>query len=496
MIGGAVLIVVVLLGLITIASAAVVARWPVRWAQIVIWTLVLQNVVVIAIWKMTGSDDLARNLLYAKEVIIAGGSVVAIFAAIREARAGRLPLVMWLVVAFGVLCAIWIPISHFKHEGLEQIARGLRSLAYPVLLLAIGILLVRGMGAALTLRRTLWMTAILLGVTAVIERSLIPLHFWVSIGLSNYWVGVRGESAAMLNGGLPWNFYVPLLGSVVRRAFGIMTDPLGLSYYLLLPLALASAEIWRSRFNDGRWPWLAVAAALASALGVVFSLSRVPIAIAALVVVIGPVVGSGFSADRRWQLTRRAVLSGAVFGILLLISAVSSPKVGPADLAAQAPIDLGSEGSHQASLLRAGDIRPLIIGEGLGTAGYLSSKYAASGATIGYENPYLDAAAQVGILGGLLLAAIVAVATLQLLLVRGPTAVIAIPTGATLGSLAVGGFLSGQLEVITSLGVTWLFVGVVLSTVTSVRATSASWVSAPGDAARRPDAVTSAQSRP
>jgi hypothetical protein len=492
-----VLIVVILLGVVTVGSAVAVARWPVRWAQVVIWTLVLQNVVVIAIWKLTGSDSLATNLLYAKEVIIAGGSIVAIVAAFRAMREGTLPLVMWLVVAFGVVCAIWVPISHFRHEGIEQIARGLRSLAYPVLLLAIGILLVRGMNAAVTLRRTLWMTAILLGVTAVIERSFIPLHFWVSIGLSDYWIGVRGESAAMLNGGLPWNFYVPVLGSVVRRAFGIMTDPLGLSYYLLLPLGLASAEIWRSRLHDGRWPRLAVAAALASAVGIVFSLSRVPIAIGALLVVIGPVVGAGFKFDQRYQLARQAVVSGAAFGVLLLISVVSSPKVGPADLAAQAPIDLGSEGSHQASLLRAGDIKPLIIGEGLGTAGYLSSKFAASGATIGYENPYLDAAAQIGAVGGLLLAAIVVVATLELLRVRGPAAVIAIPTGATLGALAVGGFLSGQLEVITSLGVTWLFVGVVLSGVaSSVPVTVGSRPAALGDAdaARRRDAVTSAQS--
>jgi hypothetical protein len=136
--------------------------------------------------------------------------------------------------------------------------------------------------------------------------------------------------------------------------------------------------------------------------------------------------------------------------------------VGAPDVAARAALDLGSEGSHAATLLRIENVRPLITGQGLGTAGYLSSKFQTA-TTIGYENPYLDAAAQVGLLGGLLLAAIVLLATVSLLRVRGPARALAVPTGVTLGALGLGGLVSGQLEVITSLGVTWLFVGVVLA---------------------------------
>jgi hypothetical protein len=478
---------------LTLASAVVALRAPVWWAHAVIWILVLQNVVVIIMWKVTGSDDFARNLLYAKEVIIVGGSLVAILAAARAARAGQLSLVMWLVVAFGVLCALWIPISYLRHEGLEQIARGLRSLVFPVLLLAIGALLVRTLSAMYSLRTTLWWTAVLLGVTAVIERQFIPLPFWLSIGLTHYWIGVRGQAASMLNGGLPWNFYVPLFGSVVRRAFGIMTDPLGLSYYLLLPLGLATAEIWRTRLQEGRWHRLAIAAAVASIVGITFSLSRVPIAIGALLTVLGPVVAVGFSPGRRRQVIGLAAVSAVAFALLLGASAVTSPKVGPEDLAAQAPIDLGSEGSHQATLSRLSDIRPLVVGQGLGTAGYLSSKFASSGATIGYENPFFDAAAQVGILGGVLLAAIVALATVQLLRVRGAPTVVALPTAVTLGSLGIAGFVSGQLEVITSLGVTWLFVGVVLSATDAVRVPVTEMVTE--TAANLREAATSAHGR-
>jgi hypothetical protein len=450
----------VLLGLVGLASAFSVVRSPVRWAHAVIWILVLQNAVVIAAWKITGSDDFARNLLYAKEVVIAGGSVVAIAVAAQEARARRLPPVLWLVVAFGVLCALWIPVSYVRHEGLEQIARGLRSLVFPVLLLAAGALLVRARGAALGLRATLWWTAILLGVTAVVERNLVPLSFWLSIGLNHYWIAVRGQSAAMLNGGLPWNFYLPLFGSVVRRAFGIMTDPLDLSYYLLLPLGLATAEIARARIEEHRWSWLAMAAAVASALGIAFTLSRVPIVIGLFLAVAGP--AAVYSRENERRLVGLAAGFVAAFGVILLISAATSPAISAADVGATAPIDLGSEGSHLSTLLRIENVRPLLVGQGLGTAGYLSSKFQTA-TTIGYEDPFLDAAAQIGLLGGLLLLAVVVVATVTLLRVRGPARVLAVPTGLTLGALGVGGILAGQLEVITSLGATWLFVGVMLA---------------------------------
>ncbi len=52
---------------------------------------------------------------------------------------------------------------------------------------------------------------------------------------------------------------------------------------------------------------------------------------------------------------------------------------------------------------------------------------------------------------------------------RGPGAVLAVPTGLTLGLLALAGVISAQLEVITSLGPTWLFAGVALSATARVR---------------------------
>jgi len=458
-------LVAVPLALVAAASALALVRWPIRWAQALVWILVLQNVVVILAWKASGSTTLATDLLYTKEVIIAGGGAVAVVLALRAALRRELGAVMWLALAFGAVCAVWIPLSYLRHEHLEQIARGLRSLVYPVLLLMIGAMAVRTLEGAVALRRTLLWTGVVLGVSAVIERTFVPVQFWVSIGLQQYWVNARGESAAMLNGGLPWNFFLAFGHSVIRRAFGIMTDPLDLSYFLILPLALAVAEIWRARSRGEPISRLAAGASLASALGICFTLSRVPIAIAGGLVVIAPIVALGLAARKWRQAAVLTVASAAVFVVILGLSVASSPRIGPSSLAAAHPIGTATEGVHLSSILRAENWRPLVKGQGLGTAGYLSAKFAASPTQIAYENYYLDIAHQTGILGAVLMIGLLLLTTLQLLLARGSPLLLSLslPTGAVIGLLAVAGLLAGQLEVITSLGATMLFAGVMVS---------------------------------
>lgn len=457
---------VIPLALIGVASAYALRRWPIAWAQVLIWVLVLQNIVDIAVWKLTGSTSLATNMIYAKEVMIAGGAVMAVPAVVDAIQARKLPFVAWLALAFGALCALWVVISYLLlNEPLEQVARGLRSLAYPAVLLVIGVMMLPGTRAALRLRSTLWWTGIVLGLSVIVERTFIPPQFWLSIGLDKYWVSVKGESLAMLNGGLPWNFFVVLLGDTVRRGFGIMTDPLALSYFLLLPLGLAVAEIWRARMASGTWARLPIAAAVLSAAGITFSLTRVTVAIAGGLVVLIPLVMIGLMLGRYRRAIAVAVVSGALFGVIGLLSVATTPHIGPASIAANAPLGVGSDGAHAVSVLRARDWQPLVLGKGLGTSGYLSAKYADTAADIGYENIYLDTAAQIGILGAVLMAAMLGFTTL--LLVRGPTNLLylTLPTAATFGLLAVAGVLSGELEVITSLGTTWLFCGVMLAAV-------------------------------
>ena len=459
------------LALIGVASAYALRRWPIGWAQVLIWVLVLQNIVDIAVWKLTGSTSLATNLIYAKELMIAGGAVMAVPPVVDAIQARKLPLIGSLALAFGAVCALWVVISYIAlNEPLEQVARGLRSLAYPAILLVIGLMVLPGKEAAVRLRRTLWWTGIVLGLSVIIERTFIPPQFWLSIGLDKYWVNVKGESLAMLNGGLPWNFFLVLLGATVRRGFGIMTDPLALSYYLILPLGLAVAEVWRVRIASNTWARLPIVAAVLCAAGITFSLTRVTIAIGAGLVVLIPLVMIGMVLGRYRRAVAVAVVSGALFGAIGLVSVATTPHIGSAAIAANAPLGVGSDGAHATSVLRARDWQPLLIGKGLGTSGYLSAKYANTAAAIGYENIYLDTAAQVGGLGALLMAALLGVTTV--LLLRGPTSLVylALPTGATFGLLAVAGVLSGQLEVITSLGATWLFCGVMLAAVRAERA--------------------------
>jgi hypothetical protein len=457
---------VIPLGLIGVASAYALRRWPIAWAQVLIWVFVLQNITAIAVWKLTGSTSLATNLIYAKEVMIAGGALVTVPLVVDAIQARRLPIIVWLALAFGALCAVWVVISYlFLNEPLEQVARGLRSLAYPAVLLVIGVMALPGKQAALRLRNTLWLTGIVLGLSVIVERTFIPPQFWLSIGLDKYWVNVKGESLAMLDGGLPWNFFVVVLGATVRRGFGLMTDPLALSYYLILPFGLAVAEIWRARLAAKTWARLPIAAAVLSAAGITFSLSRVPIAIGGGLAVLIPLVMIGLMLGQYRRALAVAVVSGAIFGMIGLASLATTPHIGPGSLAAEHPIGVGSEGTHIGSVLRARDWQRLVLGKGLGTSGYLSAKYADTAADIGYENIYLDTAAQIGILGALLMAALLGVTTLQLLRSGARLLYLTLPTGATFGLLAIAGVLSGQLEVITSLGATWLFCGVMLAAV-------------------------------
>ena len=159
---------VIPLALIGVASAYSLRRWPIAWAQVLIWVLVLQNIVDIALWKVTGSASLATNLIYAKELMIAGGAVMAVPPVVDAIQARRLPLIAWLALAFGALCALWVVISYIAlNEPLEQVARGLRSLAYPAILLVIGVMVLPGKQAALRLRSTLWWTGIVLGLSVI-----------------------------------------------------------------------------------------------------------------------------------------------------------------------------------------------------------------------------------------------------------------------------------------------------------------------------------------
>lgn len=494
-------------------SALAIARWPVVWGQILIWTLATQNAVVVSIWAVTKSTTVGRDLLYAKEALVAGGIIVAVIAALRLAASRNAGRVVWLILILGALCAVWIPISYLRHEPFEQIARGLRSISFPVLLLLVGLLVVPHADGAVRLRRTLWLSAIVLGITVIVERDFVPTRFWLDIGLQKYWTDVKGISPSFLNGGLPWNFFLQLHSGIVRRGVGIMTDPLDVSYYLLLPFGLAVSELCRAkRLHE---VWLPATAAFFSATGVMWSLSRAPIAILAVVAVAVPLYTLA-----RWRNSLTAAMIGgataalflAVLGGLSVATAtrvtaaelfrpsvaVASPLSGPtarssADVspsvlpspgaspspapsaipratpsAAPTPIaPLGSDTvpSHiNATLNRLrNNWRAVIFGGGLGTAGVLSSMFIAVNQS-SYENYYLDTSAQIGIVGGLLVAAILACAVIQLIWAAPPTGWVRFPGAVVLAGLAIAGLVSGQLEVLTSLGATWFFGGVLLAT--------------------------------
>jgi hypothetical protein len=482
------------------ASAWAILRWPIAWGETLIWVLALQNAVVITVWVITKSATVGKDLLYVKEALVAGAIVVGVVEALRLIAVGKGTPLLWLAIAFGALCALWVPISYFRHEPLEQIARGLRSVAYPVLLLVVGTVLIPP-GGAIRLRRTLWLTAIVLGAAVLIELDFIPTRFWLDINLQKYWVDVKGISPSFLNGGLPWNFFLQTNTSVVRRGVGIMTDPLDVSYYLLLPFALAVSELCRPGLRKNE-AWLPGTAALLSGLGVMWTLSRAPIGV---MVVIGIVVPAFAIYQRRhswaWAIAIpvAAALAIGVIGALALATATRvnptdlfqsasrgqtaspAPTVSPSpgEIASPTPVaspsgqsvtptpiaPLGSDTipTHvNATINRLrNDWRAIVFGGGLGSAGVLSSKFIAANLS-SYENFYLDTSAQISILGGLLVAVILVWSAFQLMRAGVRDAGLRFPAGVTLGALAAAGVVSDQLEVLTSLGLTWFICGVLL----------------------------------
>ncbi|TMC54771.1 MAG: hypothetical protein E6J20_02210 [Chloroflexi bacterium] len=481
-------------------SAWAIFRWPIAWSETLIWVLALQNAVVITVWVITKSATVGRDLLYVKEALVAGAIVVGVVEALRLVAAGRGTAILWLALAFGGLCAIWVPISYFRHEPLEQIARGLRSVAYPVLLLVVGMVMIPP-GGVIRLRRTLWLTAIVLGAAVIVERDFIPTRFWLDINLQKYWVDVKGISPSFLNGGLPWNFFLQINTGVVRRGVGIMTDPLDLSYYLLLPFALALSELCRPDLR-GHQVWLPGAAALFSAIGVMWTLSRAPIAILVAIAIAVP----AFEIYKRRQLLTRAiatpVAAALILGVIGALALATATRVSSTDLfqsasrgqtASPAPIVSPSSGqtasptspeSPSSPSATSAPIAPLgsdtlpthvsatidrvrsnwhavVFGGGLGSAGVLSSKFIAANLS-SYENFYLDTSAQVSIIGGLLVAAILVWSAVTLMRAGLRDGDIRFPAGVTLGALAAAGMVSDQLEVLTSLGLTWFICGVLL----------------------------------
>jgi O-antigen ligase len=105
------------------------------------------------------------------------------------------------------------------------------------------------------------------------------------------------------------------------------------------------------------------------------------------------------------------------------------------------------------------------VGRGLGVVGPLAAQYASSPSEGGYEDLYLDTAAQIGVLGAVALIGILCGAAVSLLRRRstGPeSAAVVVAVGIVFLLLALAGVLASQLFVLTSLGFTWLFVGAVL----------------------------------
>lgn len=475
-----------LLGVAAVLSAVGVRRWPLVWATVLIIWLAAQHLAAPLVWAATDDAAWAQEVILMKEVWIAAAFLSLVPTILP--RLPRLPIAVWLAIAYGVVIAAYLPFV-IAAQPLEQTLRGIRGLAFPVLLAVVGYCMLRQLPEPARLQRVVIAVGVAVAVFAIAEWALIPERFWEQLDLRGYWIDVKGLTAAMLTpSGLPVNFYAYFAGPDVplRRAIGSLGDPLGLSYFLLLPLFLTSAQALVARTRGEAVRYIAFAAVCA--VGIALSLSRLPATVA-----VAGAVGIGLWAmmsgrlawTRGLRLGLYAVPSIALVATFAAVAtlgpmvirdsrAVDSPRPTPVhdgravDSPRPTPVSEGAEDYVDPSLamhlqaLQAVELRAIALGEGPGRHGILTAAYGSPNTPVGsYENVYLDIAGQIGLLGAVLFAGTLLAsgwAALRGAMRGAPWAPLA-AAAASAGLLALAGVFAPQLLVVTSLGVFWLFLG-------------------------------------
>lgn len=457
--------------LAVLAAAFLVSIWLVRRHPVALLTLLVawfaaQQLVTNISWAATGNLGWSQVLILWKEFAIAGAFAGTLPRLMREIRS----LNRWVLLgaAFGILLVIYVPFV-ISAQPLDQTLRGMRSLAFPVVLGLVGFGNIATSRDATRFKDNVVVIAAVVAAFALIEWTLIPDAFWRSIDISGYWTEVKGMSPNTISPiGLPGNFYAYFAGpnTEIRRAVGSLGDPLSLSYFLVTPFLVSCADLLSST-GRRRFAYLGAASLMAVAIGL--TVSRLPAVVAGFGLVAVTVAWAVAVGRPTFSLVRLS--SAAVPGVLLAatfvgVVALTHPIAGGQLGGTSAPDGEYQDPSAQTHIdkLLDIDLAQIVVGGGPGSYGILSSAYTSAGTEItSYENVYLDVAAQVGLVGAVLLAGFlmlpVAAALRAALRRRSPWSLFAGVGVSGLG-LAAAALFAPQLLVVTSVGGFWLLLGV------------------------------------
>jgi len=318
------------------AFALTIVWWaPFRALGVLVAGMMFHNFLLMLLLRFDTPALLIRVVQAWKEGILLLLGVLVVVAGIRAWRAGRRPqlgALDFVAIAFTALALVYllIPGSVF-HAGvnLHQRLLGARIvLLIPLLYLFgrvfrparredvqfVGLLIV-GAGA-------------IVGLFGLIELWLIPTDAWLSWGVNQLsaWWGFVYDGPK----GLPANFFQTTTeGFLLRRMVSTYVSPLGIAYTGILVVPIATALLLQrgrspaprgeSR-EGGRWArWLLLTASVFLVAGVLFSLTRLALALMVFELLLLAVL-----FRRRWLLWTTPVV-----GLLVLWMLFDYVQVGP-----------------------------------------------------------------------------------------------------------------------------------------------------------------------
>lgn len=306
---------------LVVAALTVVWRAPFRALGVLVAGMTIHNFVVMLLLAMSAPLVEVRALQVWKEIVIAFVGGLLVLSAVRAWRAGvrprdlrdRLVLSDSVVAAFAALLVLFLVVP---------VGTGLSGRAYAFrALVLIPVLYLYGRVFRPSVADLRWTLGVVLGsagavvVAGLVELWFVPTAAWVSMGV-NLLSAYNGE-VFHGPGGLPENFVqaTSVQGAFLRRMVSTYVSPLGLAYVgvLVVPVAVA---LWMDRESDRRWRALGWASVVLVTAGVLFSVTRLAVALLVPEFALLAYLLRG----RRTFVAVPVVLVAAVFSLFLYVS--------------------------------------------------------------------------------------------------------------------------------------------------------------------------------
>jgi hypothetical protein len=278
---------VLLLAVLYAAGIRAILQVPFRALGILVGGMAFHNLVLMILLRLGTPHVLVRVVQAWKEGILLLLMVLVARIGLRAWHTGRRPnlaFLDWVMVAFTLVVVVYalIPASVFSVPvTLSQKLIAIRvDLLLPALYLFGRVFWSNRRADLVWVLGAIVGSAAVVGLFGAIELWLIPTRAWVDLGANQLsaWLGFTYHGP----GGLPENFFqTSSEGLLLRREVTTYVSPLGVAYagLLIVPLAIVFARRpWRSRW--GRL--LAVALLGLAVVGVLFSLTRLALALMAL----------------------------------------------------------------------------------------------------------------------------------------------------------------------------------------------------------------------